>query len=83
MIADSPNVQIPWFTPPAPLGPMFNQEENKINNRSTAHQGMVGTAVDGMVIEYDEEGHSSSTSAGGEGAVPEGGFKHEYTKRLG
>lgn len=44
---------------------------------------MVGTAVDGMVIEYDEEGHSSSTSAGGEGAVPEGGFKHEYTKRLG
>ena len=43
---------------------------------------MVGTAEDGMVIEYDEEGHSSSTSAGGEGAVPEGGFKHEYTKRL-
>eukprot|EP00434_Breviolum_minutum_P034534 symbB.v1.2.030570.t1/scaffold3462.1/size56284/2 len=41
---------------------------------------MVGTAEDGMVIEYDEEGHSSSTSAGGEGAVPEGGFKHEYTK---
>ena len=62
---------------------MFNQEENKINNTSTAHQGMVGTAEDGMVIEYDEEGHSSSTSAGGEGAVPEGGFKHEYTKRLG
>lgn len=65
---------------------MFNQEENKINNTnntSTAHQGMVGTAEDGMVIEYDEEGHSSSTSAGGEGAVPEGGFKHEYTKHLG
>ena len=44
---------------------------------------MVGEATDGMVIEYDVESHSSSTSAGGEGAVPEGGFTHPYTKLLG
>lgn len=41
---------------------------------------MVGEATDGMVIEYDVESHSSSTSAGGDGAVPEGGFTHPYTK---
>ena len=47
------------------------------------HWGMVGEATDGMVIEYNVESHSSSTSAGGEGAVPEGGFTHPYTKHLG
>lgn len=41
---------------------------------------MVGTAEDGMVIEYEEISSSTSTSKGGEGAVPEGGFSHPYTK---
>ena len=45
--------------------------------------GLVGEAMDGMVIKYDVESHSSSTSAGGEGAVPEGGFTHPYTQHLG
>eukprot|EP00438_Fugacium_kawagutii_P021099 Skav205922 [mRNA] locus=scaffold123:844578:844877:+ [translate_table: standard] len=40
----------------------------------------VGTAQDGMVIEYEEVSHSESTSKPDEGAVPEGGFKHPLTK---
>ena len=75
-------LQIPQLAPPPPLGPMLMFFKKK-KKTSQKNPGMVGTAVDGMVIEYDEEGHSSSTSAGGEGAVPDGGFKHEYTKRLG
>lgn len=40
----------------------------------------VGTAADGMVITYEVESTSETTSTGGEGAVPEGGFKHPRTK---
>ena len=45
--------------------------------------GLVGTADDGMVIEYEEVSSSTTTTKGGEGAVPEGGFKHPHTKRHG
>eukprot|EP00438_Fugacium_kawagutii_P025170 Skav208324 [mRNA] locus=scaffold897:768640:771483:+ [translate_table: standard] len=41
---------------------------------------MVDKPADGMVIEYEELSHKTSTSEGGDGAVPEGGFSHPYTK---
>lgn len=44
---------------------------------------MVDKPADGMVIEYEELSHTTSTSEGGDGAVPEGGFSHPYTKHLG
>ena len=64
-------------------GTRFWHTANWFLGENDGYWGMVGEATDGMVIEYDVESHSSSTSAGGDGAVPEGGFTHPYTKLLG
>ncbi|CAK9062584.1 unnamed protein product [Durusdinium trenchii] len=53
--------------------PVFEFDKDEWNR-------MVGTAEDGMVIEYEEISSSTTTTKGGEGAVPEGGFKHPHTK---
>ena len=52
-------------------------------DQESPFSGMVGTAEDGMVIEYEEISSSTTTTKGGEGAVPEGGFKHPHTKHHG